>query len=222
MNFRKLFDFLRDLNSEGNNNKAWMDQHRSLYEEIRDEYKQFLDEMNKEFVLIHPDYHDTPGRKAINRINNNKVFHPNKPTYKDHFGAGLDQSKNHADFYIHLGINECFVAGGFYHAPNDILNKIRDAIDYNGEEFMEIINETSFKQYYCELMDEDALKTSPKGYSQDHRFIELLRLKSFAVSHDLTQKEVIGSGFKEELVKAYKILHPFRQYLNQAVAFEEI
>jgi uncharacterized protein (DUF2461 family) len=86
---------------------------------------------------------------------------------------------------------------------------------------MEIINKPDFKAYYGELMDEDALKTSPKGYSQEHRFIELLRLKSFAVSHDLTQKEVIGGGFKEELIKAYKLLLPFRQYLNQAVAFEE-
>jgi len=221
MNFRKLFDFLRDLNAEGNNNKTWMDEHRSLYEEIRDDYIHFLDELNQELKLIHPDYKDTPGRKAINRINNNKVFHPNKPTYKDHFGAGLDSGKQHTDFYIHIGINGSFVAGGFYHAPNDILKKIRDAIDYNGDKFLAILEDDQFSNYYGELMDEDKLKTSPKGYSSDHKHIKLLRNKSFAVSHDLTQKEIISNNFKEELVKAYKILLPFRHYLNKAVAFEE-
>jgi uncharacterized protein (DUF2461 family) len=45
-------------------------------------------------------------------------------------------------------------------------------------------------------------------------------MKSFAVMHPLTQKEVISSDFKEELIKAYQILLPFRDYLNQAVSFE--
>ncbi|WP_188462952.1 TIGR02453 family protein [Marivirga lumbricoides] len=221
MNFRKLFDFLRDLNSEGNNNKAWMDEHRKQYETIRDEYKEFLSDLNLSLAKIHPDYHDTPGKKAINRINNNLVFHPNKPTYKDHFGAGMDQAKNYADFYIHLGINECFLAGGFYHSPNDILKKIRAAIDYNGNEFKKIISAKEFNDYYGELMSDDALTNAPKGYSIDHPHIELLKLRSFVVMHPLTQKEVISDDFKEELIKAYRILLPFRNYLNQAVAFEE-
>ncbi len=149
------------------------------------------------------------------------VFHPNKPTYKDHFGAGLDKAKNHADFYIHLGINECFLAGGFYHAPNDILKKIRSAIDYNGKELKKITSKKDFEAYYGELLQEDALTNAPKGYSTDHPHIDLLKMKTFAVMHPLTQKEVMGSGFKEELIKAYTILLPFRNYLNQAVGFEE-
>lgn len=221
MNFRKLFDFLRELNTEGNNNKAWMDVHRAQYESIRDEYKAFLSDLNQSLSKIHPDYHDTPGNKAINRINNNLVFHPNKPTYKDHFGAGLDKAKNYADFYIHLGIEECFVAGGFYHAPNDILKKIRSAIDYNGEDFEKILDRKDFKAYYGKLILEDSLTNAPKGYSSDHPHIELLKLKTFAVMHPLTQREVMNEGFKEELIKAYTLLFPFRNYLNQAVAFEE-
>lgn len=221
MNFRKLFDFLRDLNHEDHNHKAWMDEHRNEYEQVRDEYIQFLNEMNTVFSALHPDYHQTTGKQAINRINNNKVFHPNKPTYKDHFGAGLDKSDNYADFYIHIGINECFVAGGFYHASSENLKKIRAAIDYNGDEFKAILQDKNFKNYYGELMDEDSLKTSPKGFSQDHPHIDLLRMKSFAVMHTFTQKEVIASEFQEELIKAYEILIPFRKYLNEAVSFED-
>ncbi len=221
MNFRKLFDFLRELNSEGNNNKAWMDEHRKEYEAIRDDYKEFLSDLNQSLSKIHPDYHDTPGNRAINRINNNLVFHPNKPTYKDHFGAGLDKAKNYADFYIHLGINECFVAGGFYHAPSEILKKIRAAIDYNGKELKKIITSKEFTSYYGKLMEEDALINAPKGYSAQHPHIELLKMKTFAAMHPLTQKEVLNADFKKELIKAYTILLPFRDYLNQAVAFEE-
>jgi len=221
MNFRRLFDFLRDLNHEDHNQKAWMDEHRNEYEAVRDEYIQFLGDMSQELAANYPEYHETTGKQAINRINNNKVFHPNKPTYKDHFGAGLDKSENYADFYIHLGINECFVAGGFYHASSENLKKIRAAIDYNGDELREILDKKEFKQYYGELIEEDALKTSPKGYSQDHKHIDLLRMKSFAVMHPLTQNDVISSDFKQELLEAYKVLLPFRNYLNQAVSFQE-
>jgi uncharacterized protein (DUF2461 family) len=71
------------------------------------------------------------------------------------------------------------------------------------------------------MIEEDALKTAPKGYSKDHPHIELLRLKTFAVMHPLTQKEVISTDFKNELLKAYDLMLPFRNYLNQAAAFEE-
>jgi uncharacterized protein (TIGR02453 family) len=221
MNFHELFTFLEDLNHEDHNHKAWMDEHRSRYENIRDTYIAFLEEVSLELGAMHPDYHPTTGKQSINRINNNKVFHPNRPTYKDHFGAGLDKAKNYADFYIHLGVNECFVAGGFFHAPSEILSKIRAAIDYNGDEFKAILNKSDFKNYYSSPITEDALKTSPKGYSKEHPHIDLLRLKSFAVMHPLSRKLVTAAGFKEELIKAYKLLLPFRNYLNQAVGFAE-
>ena len=221
MNFRKLFDFLRLLNTEGNNNKVWIDKNRAYYEEVRDEYIAFLNALNQELQAVHEDYHPTTGKKAINRINNNKLYQPNKPTYKDHFGAALDQAKEQADFYIHLGINGSFLAGGFYHANNEQLKKIRSAIDYDGEKLIEIINAPEFKKYFGDLMRDDSLVNAPKGYSTEHPHIDLLKLKSFVVIHDLTQKEIIASGFKEELIKAYKLMLPFRQYLNKAVSFEE-
>ncbi len=220
MNFRKLFDFLRDLNHADHNNKSWMDEHRAAYEEVRDEYISFLNDISNELAATYPNYHATTGKQAINRINNNKMFHPDKPTYKDHFGAGLDKTDNYADFYIHLGINECFVGGGFYHASSENLSKIRAAIDYNGEKLKSIVNDNTFHEFYGDIIDEDALKTSPKGYSKDHKHIDLLRRKSFAVMHPLTQKEVIESDFRGKLLEAYEILLPFRNYLNEAVNFE--
>ena len=64
---------------------------------------------------------------------------------------------------------------------------------------------------------EEKLSTSPKGFNQDHQFIELLRHKTFAVEHRLTQKEVISDNFEEKVITVYKEMLPFRRYLNQAV-----
>ncbi|RZS92255.1 DUF2461 domain-containing protein [Aquimarina brevivitae] len=216
MNFAQLYDFLEEL--QQNNSKEWMDAHRKRYHQIRDDYIKWLDMINQRLLQIDSDYYDTPGKKAINRINNNLLYHPNKPIYKDHFGAGLDQRSKQGDFYIHLGVSESFVAGGYWKPGTKILTSIREAIDYNGEEFLEIINKKSFKNTFGNLIEtEDKLTNAPKGFSQDHRFIDLLRHKTFAVEHRLNKKEVIDQGFDEKVIALYKEMLPFRRYLNQAV-----
>jgi uncharacterized protein (TIGR02453 family) len=216
MNFKALFEFLEDLNA--NNNKEWMDDNRKRYHGIRDKYLKWLMSLDVELAEIDPDYYPTPKKKILNRINNNLLYHPNKPVYKDHFGAGLDKKPKTSDFYIHLGINESFLAGGFYKPQSDILKSIRDAIDYNGEVLKDILNKASFKKVFGEMMDDDMLKTSPKDYSQDHEHIDLLRYKSFAVMHKLSRKDIYADDFKTHIKKVYLEMLPFRRYLNKAVS----
>ncbi len=196
-----------------------MDEHRKRYHEVRDWYISWLNELDVELGKADPDYVSIEGRKAINRINNNLMFHPDKPVYKDHFGAGMDLNENgkQGDFYIHLGTEESFIAGGFYKPKKKLLDSIRDAIDYNGEEYKKIINRKSFTDTFDIVDDGDSLKTAPKNYSQDHEHIQLLRQKTFAVRHDVTQREVCQEDFKQRCVDVYLEMKPFRDYLNKAV-----
>lgn len=145
------------------------------------------------------------------------MFHPNKPIYKDHFGAGLDKAPNSADFYIEIGLKHCLLAGGRWRPDSKALRSIRDAIDYNGEELQKILDKPSFKKMFGGLYEDEKLVSSPKGFSNDHPHIELLRNKTFAVEYQLTRANVLSDDFKEKIVKVYKEMLPFRQYLNQAV-----
>ncbi len=209
---------MRDL--QKNNNKEWMDANRNEYEAVRDWYKSWLNELDADLGKVDPNYHSTEGKRAINRINNNLLYHPNKSTYKDHFGAGLDLSDNgkQGDFYIHLGVNGSFIAGGFYKPKKEVLDSIRDAIDYNGKELKKILSNESFINTFGNLIDDgDSLKTSPKGYPKDHKYIDLLNRKTFAVQHNVTQKEIMQDDFKDVCVEIYKEMLPFRKYLNKAV-----
>lgn len=217
MSFKQLFNFLRDL--ERNNTKSWMDEHRDRYEEVRDFYIAWLNQMDIKLTKVDPNYSNTTGKQAINRINNNLMYHPHKPIYKDHFGAGLDQDGEHCDFYMHLGTSEIFIAGGFYRPKPAILKSLRQAIDYNGEELKKIINKKSFKKMFGSLIDDgETLKTAPKGFSQEHKQIDLLRRKTIAVQVDITQKEVMSSDYQDRVVEVYKEMLPFRKYLNQAIS----
>lgn len=214
-NFQTLFNFLEDL--QQNNSKEWMDMHRSRYYEARDFFIHWLDDMNETLAHHDPDYFYTPGKKAINRINNNLMFHPNRPVYKDHFGAGLDQLSKQGDFYIEVGLSSNFVGGGYWHPSSEIIRSIREAIDYNGDNFKAILNKESFKTTFGGLVDDDKLKTAPKGFSQDHEHIDLLRMKSFAVARYFTREEVLSPDFRQKVISSYMELLPFRRYLNKAV-----
>ena len=137
MHFTDLFKFLETL--QKNNSKEWMDANRRYYHEIRDAHIAWLDQLSLKLAKVDKDYTPTTGKKGINRINNNLMFHPNKQVYKDHFGAGLDQQSKQGDFYIHIGVNESFIAGGYCKPKSELLSSIREAIDFNGEELKKII-----------------------------------------------------------------------------------
>lgn len=216
MNFSDLFQFLSDL--QQNNNKEWMDTHRKNYQYLRNSFIQWLDDLNLKLAAIDTEYYTTTGRKAMNRINNNLLFHPTKPVYKDHFAAGLDQKSKQGDFYIQIGINESVLAGGYWKPDPKTLMSIREAIDYNGEELIKIIHKESFQKTFGGLLpDSNMLKKAPKGYTIEHPYIDLLRHRTYAVVHPLTHKEILQDDFTDKIINVYKEMLPFRRYLNTAI-----
>ena len=64
---------------------------------------------------------------------------------------------------------------------------------------------------------ENKLKTSPRGFSQEHQHIALLRLKSFGIMHSVTQKEIMSDDFTSIVLSAYQEMLPFSRYLDQSV-----
>lgn len=215
MSFQDVFQFLKKLQT--NNHKEWMDAHRKEYHAVRDFFIDWLDTMNQRLAAVDPAYFDTPGKKAINRINNNLLYHPNRPVYKDHFGAGLDQLSKQGDFYIEIGVEQCFIGGGYWYPSSKLLTSIREAIDFDGEVLKTILNTPSFKNRFGSMIPSEALKNAPKGYAADHPHIDLLKRKSFAVGVYLSHEAVLKPNFEEEVVALYLEMLPFRRYLNQAV-----
>ncbi|WP_396589497.1 DUF2461 domain-containing protein [Allomuricauda sp. R78024] len=214
MDFQDLFNFLVEL--QQNNTKEWMDANRKWYKSLRGDFILWLDGLDMTMAQLDDDYYPTPGKKGINRINNNLMFHPHKPIYKDHFGAGLDKAPNSADFYIEVGVKQCLLAGGFWRPDPKTLRSIREGIDYNGEELLEIIEKPSFKKLFGGLYEDEKLTNAPKGFTNNHPHIQLLRNKTFAVEHQIDMSEVLRDDFEEKIKVVYLEMLPFRRYLNKA------
>jgi uncharacterized protein (TIGR02453 family) len=215
MDFKNQNNFLKAL--QKNNNKEWMDANRKWYKEVRDDFIGWLDGMNTKLAALDDGYYDTPGKKGINRINNNLMFHPKKPIYKDHFGAGFDKRPNTGDFYIEIGIERCMFAGGLWRPDPKRLRSVREAIDYNGEEIKKILDKKSFRELFGGLYKDTKLTNAPKGFANDHRHIDLLRNKTFAVATEFSTNAVFQDDFEAKVIMAYKEMLPFRRYLNNAL-----
>ncbi|MCW5516974.1 DUF2461 domain-containing protein [Muriicola sp. Z0-33] len=216
MDFTALTTFLKEL--QENNNKDWMDKNRNRYKKLRAEFILWLDQLNHMLAEIDDEYYSTPGKKGINRINNNLMFHPNKPVYKDHFAAGLDKAPNSGDFYLEIGIHESLFAGGIWRPEPIVLRSIRDALDYNGDEFKMIIDKPSFRKTFGGLYEDQKLKTSPKGFSADHPHIDLIRNKTFGVVHTFPNDVIFKKSFTKKIIEVYQEMLPFRRYLNKAIS----
>ncbi|MTI22547.1 DUF2461 domain-containing protein [Fulvivirga sp. RKSG066] len=212
---RPIFDFLQKL--QQNNSKAWMDENRGEYHHAKAIFVEVIDEIICQVKLVDPDFIPITAKKSVLRINQNLMYHPDRPPYKDYFGASIIKQEGKADFYLHVSPQECFIAGGFYHPSNEILGYIRQEVDYEADRFLSIINEDQFKEYFGELMQEDRLKTSPKGYSTDNHMIEYIRLKSFVVSHPISSNEFLNENYVEKAVSLYKTMMPFRRFLDQSL-----
>ncbi len=215
MNFKLALKFLADLNK--NNHKEWLDQNRSTYKSIRKDMIDWAEAIDFKLSQVDPDYYSLPGNKALNRINNNLLYHPSKPPYKDHYGFGFDKKPKQSDFYIHVGLHEKFIAGGFYKPNSTFLKSIREAIDYNGEALEEIVHQPNFKAKFGDLVEVEMLQNAPKGFSKEHQHIDLLKHKSFVVETAFSENLLFSSEFDDWLLKHYKAMLSFRNYLNKAV-----
>jgi uncharacterized protein (TIGR02453 family) len=218
MDFKALLEFLEALNK--NNSRDWMDRHRKQYRSLREEFIHWLDRLDARLTQIDPDYYPTPGRRGINRINNNLLYHPNRPVYKDHFGAGLDKAPGMGDFYVQVGIGECLLAGGLWRPGPDKLKKIRQAIDYDGEVLKGILEEPGFRNMFGGLYEDEKLQRMPKGFEADHPQADLLKHKTFAVVRPVEAKQVLSPDFEDLLVETYLEMLPFRRYLNRALTVD--
>ena len=168
--------FFRELRN--NNSKAWFDQNRPRYEEVKKDYHRLTAALLERMQAIEPALSHLQVKDCIFRINRDIRFSKNKAPYKTHlsiimtpFGKRMD----YAGYYLHMDEGEgSFAGGGLYMPMAETLKKIRMEVSNYHEDFIHIIQSPSFKNTYQDL-DREAgviLTRPPKGYSDDNPAIE--------------------------------------------------
>jgi uncharacterized protein (TIGR02453 family) len=99
------------------------------------------------------------------------------------------------------------------------LKKVRQEIDYNWDEFQNILKEKKFKSIYKDLYKgrDISLNAMPKGYPKDHEAIEYLKLKSFIAETHFQDGELTKSSLHKKTVAAFEALQPLVNFINRAL-----
>jgi len=211
--------FITDV--ANNNNREWFAAHKDRYELAKADVLQFVDKLIPLLAAADPEFSaETSAKKCLLRIYRDVRFSKNKDPYKNNYGISFavkGKGVNEPGYYLHIQPGSCFFGAGFWMPEAADLKKIREEIDYNTSEFLEIIEDKSFKNTF-QLSQEDKLKKVPKGYETDHPQIELLKLKSFIATFPIKDEEFFKPAIVNQLKNAFESVYPFILFLRKAVA----
>lgn len=215
---KETLDFLKQLRKS--NTREWFDANRDLYEVAKQNIDEFATFMIMEIAKFDPEIpRDLSPKKCILRIYRDVRFSKDKQPYKNNFAIIIakDRMVEGPCYFIHIEPGNNYIGGGYWRPSAEPLKALRQEIDYNISEFLSIIEEKNFKNYFGDLSREDVLKTNPKGYEKDHPYIGFLKLKSFVCSREFDDQSWLREEGIKEMIKGLKMIKPFNDFLKIAL-----
>lgn len=210
--------FLKTLKK--NNTKEWFDKNRSIYDQAKADYLNFVTILLYEIQVFDPSLIELQPKQCIFRLNRDVRFSKNKDPYKTNFGASFSKGAKKiqtAGYYFHLEPGKNFVGGGLWMPMAPDLNKVRQEIDYCFKEFSSILKKPAFKSTYGDMDNSMKLIRPPKGFDIDNPALEYLKLKSFVVTRAIKDAELTDKQLIKNVVKDFKTITPFVHFLNRAI-----
>ena len=218
---KSTLTFIKNL--QKNNVKEWFDTNRKSYETAKADFISLVDEVLKEYSQTDAEIATLTAKESVFRINRDIRFSKDKTPYKNHFAAGFARGGKksiYAGYYLHIEPgNNSFVGGGLWTPEADVLKKIRQEIDYNLDDFTSIIQSKTFQKIYGGLYrdKEVMLIRAPKGYEEDNKAIDYIKMKSFIAMKPIKDEELTGKTLVAVITEALSALYPLTIFLNAAI-----
>lgn len=216
----QTFNFLAELVE--NNNREWFQANKEKYDAARANVIALATSLIDKLHQIDPGVNaDLDPKKSVMRIYRDIRFSKNKIPYKNNFGVSFPShglKLGGVEYYLQIQPGKSFIAGGYWMPEAEHLKAIRQEIDYNAADLKKVIDEPEFIKLFGDFRKQDQLKTVPRDYSADNENIELLKLKSFIVSHPLRDKELQGPKAAEHIAAVCAKLYPLNVFLKNALA----
>lgn len=218
MNVEKLTQFLIEL--EFSNSKAWFDQHRPRYLELRLEFIDFVANLIEGVSSFDAGVKGISAKDCLFRINRDVRFSRNKNPYKTNFSAALSAGGRHSSYpiyYVQLGIENSLVAGGIYGPPTEQLALIRRYIERHPKKADGLLRNKTLLEGFGGLDKAGVLSRFPKGFPSGS---ELLKYKSFTVSSAFDALELGSAGVLETVVTKCAKMQVLHKYLREALIYD--
>lgn len=213
---KDVIDFLRKL--KRNNNREWFQAHKNEYLKVKSEVEELASvlislvaEVDSEAALLTPS-------QCTYRIYRDTRFSTDKTPYKTHAGIFVNPpygKKGETNgYYFHIEPGNCFMAAGTIGLPPKKLKAVRQSVYDEIDEYLGIVESPEFKKFFP-VVGEDFLKTSPKGFDKNWKYINYLRPKNFCVCRyvDDGYFDILGDDIREVI----RQMHRYNRFVNYAI-----
>ena len=202
-----------------NNNREWFTAHKDEYRElVVAPLSVFITEMAPRLRKISPQFvaDPKPNGGSMFRIYRDVRFSRDKSPYKLHaacqFRHRIARDVHAPGFYVHIAAQEVIFGGGIWMPPNPVLNRIRDFIVHNPQEWQRIKTDRNMIKL-CGGIGGDSLVRPPRGVDAGHEHISDLKRKSFFVMRHDKPAIIYRDDFADEVEKTFKAAKPLMKYL---------
>jgi len=200
-----------------NNNRDWFQTRKHLFDEhVKAPMVELVTALNGALMEFAPEY-VTDANQAVYRIYRDTRFSPDKTPYKNHLAASFfrrGMCKNGSGgYYFSVSDKEIEVGGGVYMPDKDTLLAIRRHIAGRHEEFRRLAGNRVVKRLLGELQG-DRISRVPKGFDPDDPAADLLCFKYYVLFTTLDADIATTQRLFTELVKRFKAMTPFIEFLN--------
>lgn len=199
-----------------NNNREWFHANKEVFQSANQNMKDFMsaieDEMNKIDVIE---------KAKLFRIYRDVRFSKDKTPYNGHFSMSFSRegAYRRGGYYLRIKPNESMIGGGFWRPESKDIKLIRDHLSADSSPLRKILKSKKFKDMFGELQGEQ-LKKAPRGYDPEHKDIDLLKYKSFVITRSFKDSEVTSPDFFKEVIKTYKNVRPFFDYMSDILTHD--
>ncbi len=220
MDTQLMINYLSELSR--NNNREWFHAHKEEYKKATAQFEALIQEMILEIGRFDNSViHNIPKDLTFKLMRDTRFSHdksPYNPAFRAHISS-MGKLPVPVGYYIMIKPDhQSFLGGGlFADMFKDATTMVRDYIAAHSDEWNSIIHEPEFEKYFT--VKGTALKNVPAGYDKDHPQAEYLKFKSWYLEYPVMDGDLQNpEAFLAEAVKLFKIMKPFNDYLNKALA----
>ena len=202
-----------------NNHKEWFDENRKRYEEhVRKPFIELVQSLIPALMEIEPSILPD-AKKALFRINRDIRFSKDKTPYNTMMKAGLSPGGKKSElpgFYLGIGADNVHLGGGLYQLDKNALKNVRTLIAGHTDEFLDIINASSFKKHFGELKGDQNKRIDAEFHPVIEQTSHILNKQFYAMATLPTSQFINESNQVEALMGYYRAVQPLHSFLNKA------
>lgn len=212
--------YFKDL--AANNHKDWFDANRKVYEkEVKKPFEAFVSDLIAEMAKKDKGFEGIKPSDCIFRINRDVRFSQDKTPYKIQMSALVTKNgkkdMNGLGVYIEFGPEFTTVYGGIYMPDKNQLEKIRNGILAQSDEFAALIKDARFLKYFPDGIMGEKNKVLPALFKSIAEKEPHIYNKQFYWMHRVNADKILEPGLLTWVMEHYDASKSQMQFFINAL-----